>query len=238
MWYKLKRILIYPDGVTEKQVYPAWWKPWANTLAYYPLATDTNDYSGNNRNWTNSNVTFSNWIAYFNGSNAMVTIAHDTRNQTKPNMTIQARFKLDNDISSSNWYSIVTKWQNSAANYLSFSYLAAYSPWTFMWGFSTWGNYSNYPWAISQTLTTGVWHLFTLTNENWTSQKLYIDKTLIGSSSVTTNSSTVNIPLVIWNSYYLTVNTYFKWNIAKVILEDKTWSLADISDYYDNNMPS
>ena len=23
MWYKLKRILIYPDGVTEKQVYPA-----------------------------------------------------------------------------------------------------------------------------------------------------------------------------------------------------------------------
>ena len=24
MWYKLKRILIYPDGVTEKQVYPAY----------------------------------------------------------------------------------------------------------------------------------------------------------------------------------------------------------------------
>jgi hypothetical protein len=58
----------------------------------------------------------------------MVTIAHDTRNQTKSNMTIQAWFKLDNDISSSNWYSIVTKWQNAAANYLSFSYLTAYSP--------------------------------------------------------------------------------------------------------------
>lgn len=239
MWYKLKRILIYPDGVTEKQVYPSTkWKPWVNTLAYYPLETDTNDYSGNNRNWTNSNVTFSNWVAYFNGSNAMVTIGHDTRNQTKTNMTIQAWFKLDNDISSSNLYSIVTKWQNAASNYLNFSYLTTYSPWTFMWGFSTWGNYSNYPWSVSQTLTTGVWHLVTLTNENWNSQKLYIDKILIGSSTVTTNSPTINIPLIIWNSYYRTVNTYFKWNIAKVILEDKTWSLADISDYYDNNMPS
>ena len=29
MWYKLKRILIYPDGVTEKQVYP-----WLKTLTF------------------------------------------------------------------------------------------------------------------------------------------------------------------------------------------------------------
>ena len=40
MWYKLKRILIYPDGVTEKQVYPAWngdlskiWTPTSFTLS-------------------------------------------------------------------------------------------------------------------------------------------------------------------------------------------------------------
>ena len=49
-----------------------WWKPWANTVAYYPLKEDANDYSGNNRNGTASNVNFTtlNWIecAYFNNS--------------------------------------------------------------------------------------------------------------------------------------------------------------------------
>ena len=33
MWYKLKRILIYPDGVTEKQVYPAK-MPWYQEVEY------------------------------------------------------------------------------------------------------------------------------------------------------------------------------------------------------------
>lgn len=59
MWYKLKRILIYPDGVTEKQVRPKYeWKPWDNTLLYLPLESDTNDYSWNSRNWTPTSVTF------------------------------------------------------------------------------------------------------------------------------------------------------------------------------------
>ena len=42
MWYKLKRILIYPDGVTEKQVYPYKYpyKPTSNTLLYMPLDWD------------------------------------------------------------------------------------------------------------------------------------------------------------------------------------------------------
>jgi hypothetical protein len=36
------------------------WQPWANTIAYYPLTSTTtvNDQSGNNRNLTNSNVSF------------------------------------------------------------------------------------------------------------------------------------------------------------------------------------
>jgi hypothetical protein len=44
--------------VWDTQIYPAGWKPWANTLAYYPLETDTKDYSWNNRNLTNSWITF------------------------------------------------------------------------------------------------------------------------------------------------------------------------------------
>ena len=48
MWYKLKRILIYPDGVTEKQVYPA--------LPY--------QYSYDFRNKTTAQFTADGWTAY------------------------------------------------------------------------------------------------------------------------------------------------------------------------------
>ena len=36
MWYKLKRIMMRPNGV-EKQVRPSGWQPWANTLCYYNI---------------------------------------------------------------------------------------------------------------------------------------------------------------------------------------------------------
>ena len=51
MWYKLKRILIYPDGVTEKQVYPKTipqdWLLW-----YRPLQSDLKDASWNQKDWS------------------------------------------------------------------------------------------------------------------------------------------------------------------------------------------
>ena len=42
MWYKLKRIMMRPNGV-EKQVRPSGWKPLANTIAYRPLTDNLND---------------------------------------------------------------------------------------------------------------------------------------------------------------------------------------------------
>lgn len=42
MWYKLKRIMIRPNGV-EKQVRPSGWTPWTNTIAYYPFENNTLD---------------------------------------------------------------------------------------------------------------------------------------------------------------------------------------------------
>lgn len=57
MWYKVKRIMVW-----DKQVRPSGWKPWANTIAYYPLTSTTtiNDESWNNKNLTNYWATF--WI--------------------------------------------------------------------------------------------------------------------------------------------------------------------------------
>lgn len=53
MWNKIQKIYIGDHYL----VYPKW-KPWANTLAYYPLEENTNDYSGNWHNWTPTNITY------------------------------------------------------------------------------------------------------------------------------------------------------------------------------------
>ena len=63
MWYKLKRILIYPDGVTEKQVYPAWWKP-LNPKCWYKFDWDYTDSTWNFwvASWTSTFQTLSSGV--------------------------------------------------------------------------------------------------------------------------------------------------------------------------------
>ena len=56
MWYKLKRIMMRPNGV-EKQVRPSW-RPWANAIAYYKFDWNLNDSSGNNRDLSIAAGTF------------------------------------------------------------------------------------------------------------------------------------------------------------------------------------
>ena len=67
MWYKLKRIMMRPNGV-EKQVRPSYtpwpWTPWANTIAYFPLDTDLLDHSWNSFSMTTyGNVSI--WTAWW-----------------------------------------------------------------------------------------------------------------------------------------------------------------------------
>lgn len=71
---------VYPNGVETpiKNMYIGeyWWHPWANTVAYYKLKSDTNDATGT-YNLTNSWITFASlWgvaCANFNGSTTSAT---------------------------------------------------------------------------------------------------------------------------------------------------------------------
>ena len=104
MWYKVNKIY-----VGTQQVRPVW-KPWSNTIAYYPLTSTTtvNDMSGNNRNLTNHSVSFNtyDWVncAYFNGSSQYL-------NQDSVNMwlfsgslTVSSWIKGTWAITTSIWY--------------------------------------------------------------------------------------------------------------------------------------
>ena len=75
MWYKLKRILIYPDGVTEKQVYPnvinksidLRWKTLAQIQAEWFDIMSWNGSYVLNSNWLCTDGTINNGISlYYN----------------------------------------------------------------------------------------------------------------------------------------------------------------------------
>lgn len=70
MWYKLKRILIYPDGVTEKQVYP-WTITETYTLTWVP-DWDVNKYISIAKSWHRVNKVifkYSNTTSVTNSNN-------------------------------------------------------------------------------------------------------------------------------------------------------------------------
>ena len=69
MWYKVKRILTWVNG-QEKQIYPAGWKPWANTIAYFPLENNSNEGSWKTVTSSDSSVSYSTlwWVKCANVS--------------------------------------------------------------------------------------------------------------------------------------------------------------------------
>lgn len=215
--------------------YQEWWQPWANTLAYYPLAEDAKDYSGNGRDGTNSWVTFSDGLATF--SSARVSIPSDSWNYPSANFTISVWARAKNWVAD-NMY-IVGKLDYYATSMQSFFYNVwiTYSTHYATWWFATWSDYNTYPWASTVVIWLDERHLYTLTND-WTTKTLYLDKTQVAQATANTTTSTISMPLTIWAATYRNNNAYFDGNIKDVIIENKTWSLQDISDYYDNNQPS
>lgn len=210
--------------------------PWANTLAYYPLAEDCNDYSGNNRHGTNSNVTFSDGIATFNGSNAMVTIPSADRQKPTSNFTISAWARPTSWTHTESWqsYFIVSKRQYFPNTVNDFLYALWISDAKYACGgITTWGNndWSAYPWDSTTAVNLNERNLYTLTN-NWTTKTLYLNWNQIKQATANTTSSSNSIPLIIGNGYHNNHYAYFNGNISNVILENKTWTSEEISNYY------
>lgn len=209
----------------DKQVRPhAKWEPWANTIAYYPLEIDTNDYSGNNRNLTNSWVSFVNniWWAtipiwYWDGWD-------------------RAYRTWDYQLSA--WYTI-SLWQKSTRNVMSFIFdmrnNIEYWQWmnfiTEWWYFKTrqqksynteeefnrgWDSNRNH-WVL--TWTGSVWTVYF----NWTQVK----QASIANSINTTNWTVLSL----WTRYSWATSP-FTWYISKMIIENKARTAQEVADYY------
>lgn len=219
-WYKIKRILTWVNW-EEKQIYPAGWKPWANTIAYFPLKEDTYDYSWNSRNLSNIWVTFVNNIGwatipvwYFNWS-SRAYIYWTT--QLNTGYTISLWMKWDNgwfiyDLRNDNQYGqgvylivenslIKTRQQIAASSEEEYNR-------------SKDNNWDNWIW----TWTGSVWTIYF----NWTQVK---QATI--NNSINTSASYLSL----WSRYSWNTSNW-TWYISNFIVENTPWSSTEVSDYY------
>ena len=216
MWYKVKKIYMRQNGV-EKQVRPATWNPWSNTIAYYPLTSTTtvNDMSGNNYNLTNTWwVTFVSyqWVncAYYAGTWFLknTSLSYDKRAFTMQWWWYYLRKNANNT-------SFIRRWPNLWAYIDRDTNNLRCSPW-WIW----WTVISSDSW----------WNLITVTYDWNVTMKLYLNWTLIWTKTDTSPSTWWW--LSVWNANINSTTDYWYWWISEVIIENKVWTATEVSNYY------
>ena len=195
-----------------------WRQPWANTIAYYPLTNDFNDYSWNGNNltgynsatiWTLSGMTCLDLTA--NSSYISWTVSNIPQgNQARTNMF---------------W----VKW-NNIWNYPVYWYGSSGSGrWDTVYSNSniTWSQYGGAVYSdVYEDISNRI-HVAITTSGN--SIVLYVNWAIqkSGSLTVNTNGTTLYLGKNPWD------NAYLNWYISQFIIEDKVRTAQEISDYYD-----
>ena len=232
MWYKLKRIMMRPNGV-EKQVRPKWWwQPWANTIAYYKFNGDSLDYSGNNYDITSvtSYNTLSSWIkvAYFNGDGGTA----DTWN-CNTNLWYNL-FKVDQDITISLYVKVSSFGSSAACPYRAqgngsyrVSLLDLYSN-QVQWGlWKWWWNFSIFNTSIS---TSDFQHIVLVYDHTNKTASMYKNWELVSTVSTTWYSLFTNCNWVsVWFSPF---NSSASEYLSEMIFENKKRNAQEILNYY------
>lgn len=192
--------------VWTTKVRPSWWKPWANTIAYYPFKNDIKDYSGNWHNWyiARWTTTFSDNACQFNTLRCNDTLFSNYSGD----ITILA-YVLSATSTAGFWFA--TDWTR-------------YPIWKFLennfWIYNGWREVANWQSLTFPNLLVAV--------KLWTSVTLYIWDTV--NATWTTNKS---IPantnwICIWG-YGSNNETMKVWNL---IVETKARTAQEVLDYY------
>lgn len=218
MTKKIKKLMLNGQEyeIREYQEWGGWRQPWANTVAYYPLTADTNDYSWNSRNLTNSWVIFTGWVWNFDGSsyanrswteqlNTWYTISFIAKSSVN-----NTAFIFDMRNNNEYWqgvYLVTENWNFKVRQQKASNDEEEYSRAR---------DWNENHWAI--TWTWNVWTVYF----NWTQVK---------QATINNSINTSNTNLALWARYSLN-SWYYTWTIREFIVEDKVWSTQEVSDYY------
>jgi len=218
MWYKVKRIMMRPNGV-EKQVRPSGWTPWANTLAYYSFDDQwvkwyVKDFSWN---WYNLNVgtqptysllSWNNYVWVYSGSwkcsvNSSYSWAIKTISMWFNINTQQSQYIFQFWISGDQ-FAIIYWYSRSKLEF-----------------------YSDSPRVtLYNSLSLNTWYHVCLTQNNNNLWTVYINN-----SQTTTFTKELNsfVSISVWSSRDW---DRMKWMLDNVIIETKARTAQEIADYY------
>ena len=211
-------------------------EPWANTLIYYPLNWDANDYSGNNRNLSASNISYQDLTggkksAYFNGSSSFGYIYS---NVTLQNFTMNIWVKKSRNVS---WERIMSYF---VPNYPNSNEIGIISNWTWVWNvwsisYQWWWNSASWKWWVDTWTANLTWmNIAIVSDENW--NKLYKNWEQLtlsydnGDASHFLSSSYTFTVIFLWR--HTSWSDFFQWNLSNCILEDRWWSKFELKSYY------
>lgn len=215
----------------------AGWQPWANTVAYYPLTSSTtvNDMSGNNRNLTNSNVSF--WTQFgvdcatISGNNT--TTQHTADKYLYANITwlptwANARtfiYWVYNDNASNTGLveTYVFQWQSSSNRMI----LSASSNENIGYYWISQYGASGAFWAILRQQRCHHCIVYDGSKFTW-----YVNWVSTWTWTRTINTGSTKFSLW-WASENPAWNA-FNGSFSNVILEDKARTAEEVSDYYNN----
>ena len=209
MWYKLKRILIHP-GWVEKQVRPSGWKPWSNTIAYFPFKDDTSDASGHwytlDKSWSKQTI----WYDF----TSTVSIGNSF-----PYSTVKT---------SMCW----CKLAQFARGWAHQAWFLRTQPWSYLvsdqsrlnWWFYAYVNGSNKYAAAPRTMNTRMHLVITVVWADLVCYKDWVQYTVTGWA---------------WQGWYnrllyLASNCSWTFCVSDAIFEDKVWTQGEITDYYNS----
>lgn len=206
------------------------WLPWENTVAYYPLESDANDYSGNwyNGSWASPSYAKS-WttinVAYFNGSyidlpNFRITEDNTTINVWVKSTSTQSRQEIFDSNDGS--------WSTTSTTYLNYN-------WTSSWQYAIqhaqpnawyWLAYTSW-WPFQD-----IWkNICVVMNTSWI--KIYMNWVLQSTSSSLSWKMVWTPNASIWWRGYQNTN-FFRWYISHFIWENNNWADSEILNYYNS----
>ena len=241
-WQKIIKFMYGNRAIRPKP--PKGREPWANTVLYVPMTEDLLDHSWNNRTVTNNWVTISNKLWVFNWS-SYLDLGNDSWTYNVNLNTISVWFKWNGGGSKDNciigkseyymrWH---TYWQYQISIHEEDRHLTAwwmngtdYNAHPLNFRTSSWG--SPTLWPVAQA---NKWYHLVLTRD-WNTKKAYIDWVLVATEDNTdnTNSNWNNKHLRIWSFERYNYDSYFNWNISRVILENKVRTAQEVLDYYNS----
>lgn len=229
-WYKIKKIYVW-----DKQVRPATWNPWPNTIWYWTFddqnANQITDVSWNNRNltwWTMPTYSLVSWTNYAgNYSNVSGNTAQSWRLSPWGNYTLLVRVKPTTN--SACYVSEIYGASWSIENQDSIIYWYNSGKFEF-YTFKT--NNSDRRVTIKSWASVNNWYLIWYTR-SWTSVQTYANWQ--ASWTLTLFSDSYGSLLYLWSAISW---GRLPWQIWECVMENKVWTATEVLNYYNQTKSS